>query len=181
MLTLDARLFGWVVAHRVHALDSLMWILSVVGRGGIVWLILGMLLAGARRIAPQSLAQLALAIVLASVAADRVIKPAVQRVRPFQSNPTIQVIGGHPRDWSFPSGHSANAFAGATVLTHALPPAAVVWWALACAIAFSRVYLGVHYPLDVIGGAVVGMACGLVVVTFARRATPSGTPSHPEG
>jgi len=62
-----------------------------------------------------------------------------------------------PHDGSFPSGHAATSFAAATVLTLYLPRWAPLWILLAVAIGFSRVYVGVHYPLDVVGGAVLGV------------------------
>ena len=163
MLAWDGWLLAWVVTHRIHTLDGLMYMLTTVGRGGQVWLAIGVVLAIARWIDVASLIRLALSILLATVMADHVIKPAVGRERPFTALAGIHVIGNPPDDHSFPSGHSANAFAGATALARARPEAAVVWWVLAVAIAFSRVYLGVHYPLDVIGGAIVGTVCAALV------------------
>jgi undecaprenyl-diphosphatase len=62
-----------------------------------------------------------------------------------------------PVDGSFPSGHASTSFAAATVLTFARPRWAPAFFLLALAIGFSRVYVGVHYPLDVVGGAVLGI------------------------
>jgi undecaprenyl-diphosphatase len=160
MPTLDREIFVWIVTHRVGALDGVMLVLSILGQGGRIWLALGVAFALFRRITPWAFVRLALALVLATLLADYVLKPAFGRARPFEAANDVRVIGQRPDAASFPSGHAANAFAGAFVLSRALPAAAIVWWTLAGAIAFSRVYLGVHYPLDLIAGAIVGLTCG---------------------
>jgi undecaprenyl-diphosphatase len=152
-----------VVTHRVHGLTPVMWAVSVIGRAGMVWLAAGLGLTIARRLSPRGLIQLALAILLASLVTNQFLKPVIGRERPFVRTPDIHVVGSRPGDPSFPSGHSANAFAGAYVLSRIVPAAQVAWWTTALAIAFSRVYLGVHYPFDVLGGAVVGLLCGMGV------------------
>jgi undecaprenyl-diphosphatase len=83
-----------------------------------------------------------------------------------------------PTDASFPSGHAATGFAAATVLTFARPRWAPAFYLLATAIAFSRVYVGVHYPLDVVAGALLGVGIA-VALRFVRQwwspAPPGGS------
>ena len=165
MLTLDAALRTWVVTHRVAPLDNFFWLLSAVGRGGMVWLAAGAAIAVARR-RLRVFTMVLLAILIASAVTDQVLKPVFNRKRPFKQLGG-EVIGGRPGDASFPSGHSANAFAGAATFSQIAPAGAVAWWTLALAIAYSRVYLGVHFPLDVAGGALIGLASAWL----ARRLT----------
>ena len=73
-----------------------------------------------------------------------------------------------PQDHSFPSGHAATSFACATVLALAFPRLAVPLYVLAAAIGFSRIYVGVHYPLDVLGGAVLGIAVAIALRWLVR-------------
>jgi undecaprenyl-diphosphatase len=108
------------------------------------------------------------------------IKALVDRPRPPLLYPEPKTLVPVPHDASFPSGHAATSFAAATVLTFAFPRLAAPLFVLAAAVAFSRVYVGVHYPLDVIGGAVLGVLVAialrrLVTVRLrSRQATPAG-------
>ena len=168
LVELDRLVRTWVVTHRLAMLDGIMWALSGVGRGGVIWLAIGVVLASLRRDRWQALLQLVLAVLLTTIVADHLLKPFVARERPFVGMPQIAIIGGRPADRSFPSGHAANAFAGAFVLSRVAPSGRIVWWVLATLIAHSRVYLGVHYPLDVVGGALVGVACAAIVLRLSR-------------
>src|SRR5919109_1309062 len=103
------------------------------------------------------------------------IKDLVHRTRPADAHPQI-----HPlyvvHSSSFPAGHAATAFAGALLLSYMAPRAAPLFVLLATAIGYSRVYVGVHYPGDVVAGALVGVLCGLVAILVlwtlqARRLT----------
>jgi undecaprenyl-diphosphatase len=183
MIGWDHLARAWVVAHRLEALDGVMWALSAVGRGGMVWLAIAAVVAW-RRSRWSDFAALAVALLMATAAADYALKPAIGRARPFAVAPAVRVIGGKPHDASFPSGHAANAFAGAFVVSTAVPSGRLVWWPLAVAIAYSRVYLGVHYPLDVIGGALVGVSCAAFVAgcraRFRRRSAPDIEPHQPD-
>lgn len=100
--------------------------------------------------------------------------------RPSGRYPLPKPLVHAPKDPSFPSGHAATSFAGATILSFAVPRLTPAWVVLACAIAFSRVYVGVHYPLDVLGGAALGVGIALVVrAVDARRVRRSKEGSDP--
>jgi undecaprenyl-diphosphatase len=77
-----------------------------------------------------------------------------------------------PHDASFPSGHAATSFAAATVLALARPRWAPAFYLLALAIGFSRVYVGVHYPLDIVGGAVLGVVLATALRLLVRAQPP---------
>jgi undecaprenyl-diphosphatase len=168
-LKLDHFVRAWIVMHRWPPLNGVMWGLSVVGRGGLVWIAIAGLLGAAGRTEWRGLIQLALALLLTSTVIDHAVKPLVGRDRPFVSFPAAAVIGGRPDDSSFPSGHSGNAAAGAFVLSRLAPGGQLAWWTLALAIAYSRVYVGVHYPLDVLCGALVGLNCAMLIVLTTNR------------
>jgi undecaprenyl-diphosphatase len=91
------------------------------------------------------------------------------RMRPYVDNPEPEPLMTTSLDLSFPSGHASTSFAGATLLALLVPGLAVPFFALAAAIAWSRVYVGVHFPLDVLAGAALGTAVALAVATTLRR------------
>jgi membrane-associated phospholipid phosphatase len=97
-----------------------------------------------------------------------VLKTTVDRQRPYETvteiDPLLRAAVGN----SFPSGHAATSFAGAVLLGHFFPRALPALLALAALVAVSRVYIGVHYPLDVLGGAALGAAVGLAVLGALR-------------
>jgi undecaprenyl-diphosphatase len=156
----DRGAFVWVVEHRVAWLDPIFIALSVIGYGGIVWIVLATMLSlvGRRSVL------LPTALTAGSVWAADLVATILKSVVPEADSLLGGTLGS-----SFPSGHAATSFAGAVVLAYLFPRALPWLVALAVAISFSRVYVGVHYPFDVLAGAVVGASVGGLVV-FALRA-----------
>jgi len=152
-----------VIHHRWHPLNDVFVWLSKIGTYGLVWLVIGLVLAALwRRALPFAL------VVLAVAAADGIaslLKAVVGENRPTDTSALLTI----PHSHSFPSGHTAVAFAAATVLTWLVPRAAPAFFALALAIGYSRIYVGVHWPLDVVGGAVIGVVTALLLLAIARR------------
>ena len=118
-------------------------------------------------------------VLLGSVLADvlsLVIRHAVGRDRPPIDYPDPAPLVRVPDNPSFPSGHAATSFAAAALLAWLTPLPKVALFVLAGLIAFSRVYVGVHYPLDVIGGALLGLAVATALrrlVEARRRSSPA--------
>jgi undecaprenyl-diphosphatase len=93
------------------------------------------------------------------------IKIATHEHRPTFPKALVAI----PKSHSFPSGHTATAFAGATALSYFFPRWTAAFFVLAAAIGYSRLYVGVHFPLDVLGGAVIGVVTSLLLLAAARR------------
>lgn len=140
-----------------------------MGRFGLLWIVLALVLSAVYRRWGVLLSTV-IAVALADWASTA-LKAIVDRPRPFARYPDTKVLVPRAHDGSFPSGHAATSFAAATILSFAFPRAAPAFLLLAAAVAYSRVYVGVHYPLDVIGGAALGVlvAWGVWWVAHRRR------------
>lgn len=171
LLQLDATLRDWLAALSSPAwLDGIMVAASVVGRWGAVWIGLAVFVGWRWRARAAAAFRAGLAVVLIQLVVDLGLKPAFARERPFVGNASVEVIDRRSETYAFPSGHAASAFGGAFGLSRAWPGGAVVFWPLAVLIALSRIHVGVHYPLDVAGGALVGLAIASLVVAGTRPA-----------
>jgi undecaprenyl-diphosphatase len=158
----------------VHWLDQVFIGLSHIGNSGLVWLIVAALAALLWR--RPSIFLFVLSGSLIAGWASYGLRQAIGRERPPHRFPDPPPIVRVPVSDSFPSGHAATSFACAALLAWLTPLPKVPLFALAALIAFSRVYNGVHYPLDVLGGAALGLAVAIALRLLAggrRRSAPA--------
>jgi undecaprenyl-diphosphatase len=184
--TLDARLFQRVYAADGGALTGLMIALTIVGSGWTIFALVPLVAARRTRAHAGALG----AVLVTTAIVVFVVKHLVRRVRPPFQLPGVHPLWDAPTDYSFPSGHAAGSFAVAAFVTVLClrERRDEAWrWAVgalfvfaASAIALSRVYLGVHFPGDVTGGAALGAllgALGAEAFTRARRRKRASTPN----
>lgn len=156
-MTLDWTILHWIQdTMRSDFLDLVMTFITRLGSGGVVWILASLVLLlrpGTRRKGMILLFSMLLGFLLGNV----LIKNLVCRPRPCWLDPSVSLAISVPRDYSFPSGHTLNSCIGAYGLRKTDrrlgPPAAL----LAAAIAFSRMYLYVHFPSDIVGGGLIGL------------------------
>lgn len=131
-----------------------------LGDGGIFWIILALILLIPKRTRRAGISAL-FAMGIGALITNVAIKNIVARIRPYDTITELILLIERQHDFSFPSGHTCASLAAACALYHTLPRK----WGVACIvlavlISLSRLYVGVHYPSDVLGGAVVGISAG---------------------
>ena len=156
-------------------LDRVGALLALVTRGGTAWAV-AVLLAYALRV-PRSweaLWQMLPSVVGATLLVEYPIKRFVRRRRPFVDVVRAVVVGKMPGSWSYPSGHTTSSFACARVLASVWPERAGLFYISASIVGLSRVYVGDHYPGDVLGGALIGSVLSELIQRAVRRALRFG-------
>ena len=174
MTGLDEELQSWVVDHRLGVLDPFFAALSYAGSFGFIWLGIALGISGFSWSRPWLWTRVGAAILVAE-SLSGALKEWADRDRPPLSNPEPEPLVDLPATYSFPSGHATVSFACATVLALAVPRLRVPLFVLAALIAWSRVYVGVHYPFDVLAGAALGIATAIALRMLAgvlRRSEP---------
>lgn len=170
LASLDHALLAWLTPVRAPWLDTLMLTASDLGARGFIWLVIAAIACvfPARR---ADAWRVLLTLVLVYLLVDGVLKSLVWRPRPFDVLTDSYLIAARPVTSSFPSGHAASAFAGAIATSRLLPRLRPLWFALAALVAYSRIYVGVHFPFDVLAGAALGTLCAWFVLG-GRKAGP---------
>jgi undecaprenyl-diphosphatase len=171
---MDTSIAIWVATHRVAVLNDPMVWLGTIEKLGAVWVLLALIAGAFLRLGIWRTLALGVATAITTFGADALafgVKDLTHRTRPFVAHPRI-----HPlyvvHSSSFPAGHAATAFAGAVLLTALAPRLWPLFFGLAVAIGFSRIYDGVHYPTDVLAGALLGAAVGAVAALGLRAPIP---------
>lgn len=160
-------------------LDSAMPFMSKIGNLGAVWFLILGGLAAFGKMTGRKVALVGLAAFALGFAGAEVLKEIVLRPRPFAVLPDVRLLIPEPRSFAFPSGHTASSFAaasGAVLAAGKLLGKVPLWgWpmlALAAAISYSRVYVGVHWPTDVAAGILFGVFSGWLGAKFGLEFAP---------
>lgn len=157
-------------------LDPIMIFFTQLGDNGIVWIIIALLCMCFKK-SRRCGVLMALTMLFCFALGNGVIKNLVARPRPFQvlDNSAILIIPP-PSEYSFPSGHTMHGFAAAVTIFLHNRKAGIAALAGALLIAFSRMYLFVHFPTDILGGAVIGTLAALMMYALAKRLKPVKQP-----
>ena len=159
----ELQILMWIQEHlRVPFLTPIVQFITSLGDHGIIWIAACLVLIGykkTRRVGVVAAASL----ILNAVIVNLVLKTWIMRIRPFVLEEGLELITQIPSDYSFPSGHTSAAFATAVILFLGLPkkigiPAMV----LAVLMGISRLYVGVHFPTDVLAGAIIGTLAAML-------------------
>ena len=168
LLHIDGQILLWIQEYlRFPALTSVMKDITNLGNAGILWILITIVLLldkKTRNVGYMS----ALALIGSLIVDNILLKNLVARTRPYEVVDGLKLLIEKQSDYSFPSGHTGSSFA--FVLWKELPKKyGVMALIVAVLIAYSRLYVGVHYPSDVLAGVVIGTVLALVSVWLVKK------------
>ena len=154
---MEIQILNWLQGLHTPVLDKIMCFITHLGDAGIIWIVFTIVLFLIPKTRKSGVI-MAAALIVDVLLCNVLLKNLVARIRPYDVNPIVQILVAKPKDFSFPSGHTAASFASVAALYLAgekklWKPALV----LAILLAFSRIYLYVHYPTDILGGIIFGI------------------------
>ena len=163
MTGMELKILDWIQTIHTPIGDAFMCFITSLGNVGVIWIVLAVVLIAIPKTRKSGII-VAAALIIDAVFCSGILKNVFRRIRPFDVNTTIPVLITKPRDFSFPSGHTSASFAAATALYLAKERKLFIpTLVLACLIAFSRMYLYVHYLTDILGGLLIGIASAVIV------------------
>lgn len=170
----DLPILDWIASHLwCGFLNTVMPVITALGNGGIFWIILAVLFLCIPKYRKMGLG-MGLALIMGLLICNLTLKPLVARMRPYDYQlehfgKTIQLLITTPSDFSFPSGHTIASFEAATVMLLYNKKLGIPAMILACLIAFSRLYLYVHYPTDVLASVILGIGIAFLAKFLVEK------------
>lgn len=149
-------------------LDRIMVFITRLGDGGFIWILLAIILLCFRKTRKCGLVILC-SMLLGLILANGLIKNLVNRPRPCDLNDVIELLIPRPDESSFPSGHTTSSFAAAASIFYFYKKWGIAAYCMAFMIAFSRMYLYVHYPTDILAGMLLGTLFAVITITIYRK------------
>ena len=153
------------IKNNLHGpiMNKVMVISTYLGNGGFIWIVIALLLMINKKYRKIGFMALG-ALILSTILGEEILKHVVKRIRPSADIAVVNLLIAKPLSYSFPSGHTASSFAAAGVLAKYFKNYALELFSLASLIAFSRLYLYMHYPTDVLAGIVLGLTCSVIII-----------------
>lgn len=142
-------------------LDSVMIFFSSLGNYGLLWIVAALIMLPFKTWRKTGVTML-LALLIGFLIGNLCMKPLIARIRPFENFENFKLLIAAPTDFSFPSGHTLSSFAAAVSLLINKRRIGIFALVVAFIIAFSRMYLLVHYPTDILAGMAIGIICAFV-------------------
>lgn len=172
MFYIDGQILLFIQEHLRNPLcDIFFKSITHLGDAGIFWILLTVVLLCFKQTRKAGIYS-ACALIGSLIINNFILKNLVDRVRPYEVVEGLKCIVSHAHDASFPSGHTGASFASAIAIHKQIPKKfAVFFIVLAALIAVSRLYVGIHYPTDVLGGLITGISIGLLVNFAGGRIT----------
>lgn len=148
-------------------LDTVMPYITSLANSGIFWIVIALVLLFFKRTRKVGVT-MGIALCFGLIFGNIILKPLVARIRPYDFDPSIVLLIPPEKDFSFPSGHTLASFEGAVSIFLYNKKVGCAAIALAALIAFSRLYLMVHYPIDVIAGAILGTLFAVIAMRLTK-------------
>ena len=166
----DYGILVQIADHWRGGLSDTVWaVISMLGNGGVIWIVAAVILLFFRKTRRAGAAML-VALLIGLLVGNVLLKEWVMRPRPFVTHPDLTALLDPGDEWSFPSAHTLSGFAAATALWFFHRKSSIPAYLMAALIAFSRLYASVHYPTDILAGALLGILCGLLAGWLTDRA-----------
>lgn len=157
-----------LIELRNPILNGVMIFVSSLGDGGLIWIILTIVLLFFKKTRQMAVA-MAISLILMQLIGNMALKNLIQRSRPCWIDTSIPMLIPVPKDYSFPSGHTYVSFCAAAAIYLHQKKWGILAFILASLIAFSRLYLFVHFPTDILGGIVLGLVTGFIGTKLAAN------------
>ena len=172
-VSFDLPILDWIQANLANPiLDKAMPYITMLGDAGIFWMVVAALLAFTKKYRKIGFG-MAFAMAMGLLVCNIILKPLVGRIRPYDFQETlgvtINLLIEKQHDFSFPSGHTIASFEACTVMMLGSRKLGIPATLLAILIAFSRLYLYVHYPTDVIASVILGTLFGVLGYLLSHK------------